>query len=943
MADETEKSGSSSEERRHHHSRHGDHHKHGGAGRASHRLGGGRLGDSSAKKEGAESRSSSASQRQARREEPKRRSDEQPPAAPVAPAPVVPAAPAAPVAPVAPAPTAPVAPVPVAPAPVAAEPAAPASSARAPAEASPARPKPSRRDSRGNGLAGLVKWLSFTGFRYNRMTKKDSWLRLRHFAIGAVPLLLLALAAHHRSLLAGRFWLDDSLLAADGFIQPAGIASLWWSTVEGMYAPLTFLTLWCERWLWGAGGNGYHVVNLGLHLLNVVLVWRLAKGLELRPPAPWFAAALFAVHPLGGPAVGWIFARGELLGTALLLSSLLAFIAHDKPNADDLDLGPLVWSAVFALLATLACPPLALALPLLALAGMGWRRGRKVDTGLRHLLRCLPLFLIAPLGWLAGQALRLGGQAPPGEASLGWAAQAVESGWRLWIMLGRLFWPTVRLLEGQHAGSSSVLFRWLPLAVCGGLLLVGFVFRKTAGLRGLFFAFFGGAALLVLPLALSPDWGNYRYGLHAGHWFYPATIPLLMLVAGVATAIWSWLGERAAVGANLLGLALVAATLAAALVQVDERRDREALWRRIAEQMPEAWIGHHHLGMTLAGEGRRRAAIPALRRAVALKPEDAATRKQLGLALLAEGEKEEAQRHLTKSFEADPSLADATLQKQIIEQYEAIGNNPQSLTDFLNISSLPGRQKVDALAYDELAFATNETVFGPRFQKAYEAIERGDLAQAATIVEKLQADDPGGALGSYLGGYLAFENNRLREAVRLLQQAVDGQPDLAGAYYLLGVVKGNLGDAASGFRDLLQAARLRPKMAEAYFQLGRLAEASQLWEKAIEYYATAIFVRADYVQALLACADLLATHPDARFRNADQALKLAQKAAHLTAEPDAALLSTLAAAYAESGHFRDAVGNAKRAVRAATVAGERSQAQARLEAFEQGQPYRRPL
>ena len=67
---------------------------------------------------------------------------------------------------------------------------------------------------------------------------------------------------------------------------------------------------------------------------------------------------------------------------------------------------------------------------------------------------------------------------------------------------------------------------------------------------------------------------------------------------------------------------------------------------------------------------------------------------------------------------------------------------------------------------------------------------------------------------------------------------------------------------------------------------------------------------------------LLATSPDKSLRNGDQALKIATQAVKLS-RGNAALLRTLAAAYASTGRFADALQTAKSAMSLATFQGNR--------------------
>ncbi len=82
---------------------------------------------------------------------------------------------------------------------------------------------------------------------------------------------------------------------------------------------------------------GYHLTNVGLHVLNVVLLFALTRrflqdsrgfsGGNAREDtlAAFGSAALFAVHPMMTEAVGYISGRAEVLSTTLFLAAVLAF------------------------------------------------------------------------------------------------------------------------------------------------------------------------------------------------------------------------------------------------------------------------------------------------------------------------------------------------------------------------------------------------------------------------------------------------------------------------------------------------------------------------------------------------------------------------------------------------------------------------------------------
>jgi Tfp pilus assembly protein PilF len=104
---------------------------------------------------------------------------------------------------------------------------------------------------------------------------------------------------------------------------------------------------------------------------------------------------------------------------------------------------------------------------------------------------------------------------------------------------------------------------------------------------------------------------------------------------------------------------------------------------------------------------------------------------------------------------------------------------------------------------------------------------------------------------------------------------------------------------------------LRYGRADLYLSVGKHAEAVKDYEIAFES-------QPDESGLLNNFAWLLATSPDDKVRNGRRAIKLATKACELTDHKMPHILSTLAAAYAETGDFESAKRWSKKAVEIAT-------------------------
>ena len=87
---------------------------------------------------------------------------------------------------------------------------------------------------------------------------------------------------------------------------------------------------------------------------------------------------------------------------------------------------------------------------------------------------------------------------------------------------------------------------------------------------------------------------------------------------------------------------------------------------------------------------------------------------------------------------------------------------------------------------------------------------------------------------------------------------------------------------------------------------------------------------------------LLATHKDPKFRDPQEAVRLAERACQLTSHEDPSVLDTLAVAYAAANRFPEAVATAESAIELADSTGQKEMAEhirKRLEFYRRNQPY----
>lgn len=91
----------------------------------------------------------------------------------------------------------------------------------------------------------------------------------------------------------------------------------------GYYRPLIIFSFMLEYFLWKLNATGYHIVNVLIHLCNVLLVFNLLKLVLKKTNIAFYAALFFAVHPVQTSAVTYISGRTDLLALFFMLLFLI--------------------------------------------------------------------------------------------------------------------------------------------------------------------------------------------------------------------------------------------------------------------------------------------------------------------------------------------------------------------------------------------------------------------------------------------------------------------------------------------------------------------------------------------------------------------------------------------------------------------------------------------
>jgi protein O-mannosyl-transferase len=140
-----------------------------------------------------------------------------------------------------------------------------------------------------------------------------------------------------------------------------------------------------------------------------------------------------------------------------------------------------------------------------------------------------------------------------------------------------------------------------------------------------------------------------------------------------------------------------------------------------------------------------------------------------------------------------------------------------------------------------------------------------------------------------------------------------------------------------------EALRIRPNDADAQNNLGLALLQTGDWKRAVAHLKKALDVDPGHMNAEVNLAWVLATAPDASMRDGEKAVQLAEDVVQRAGHPNAIVLRTLAAAYAETGRFNDAIQTAQQAIEIARATGNEgliADLERSIAAFQLNQPIR---
>jgi tetratricopeptide (TPR) repeat protein len=219
---------------------------------------------------------------------------------------------------------------------------------------------------------------------------------------------------------------------------------------------------------------------------------------------------------------------------------------------------------------------------------------------------------------------------------------------------------------------------------------------------------------------------------------------------------------------------------------------------------------------------------------------------------------------------------------------------------------------------------------------------KGDIGGALVDVEQAMKQRPGSVQALLLHASLLATTGKFEPALaelNVLRQVLPDNPEVLFQIATLYQAQKQSEKAIETFDHLLSGspehvAALRGR-ADSYLNLGKQSEA-------VADYEAALRIEPENSGVLNNLAWVLATSPKDELRNGQRAIELATSACKLTEYKQAHILSTLAAGYAETGNFDEAINWSQKAVELG-AGPTKAQLTAELESYKAKHPWREAM
>ncbi len=579
------------------------------------------------------------------------------------------------------------------------------------------------------------------------------------------------------------FFIEDPVMN-----DPMGWKRIWLNPTDNSqlwpYLPITRTTFWIERQWWGLNLSVTHWVNVGFHLVGVVLLWGIL--LWRRIPGAWWISMAFALHPVHVQTVAWISERKNVVSLPFYLLAFACYLIFRERAHWGWFVG-----ALFFFFSALLSKTSTIMLPILLIVVQVWQFPQQ-KLRWKEVLPFVAIAIIMGTFRIWFEVNAFGATGASYDRSL--IERLITAAHVPFFYISKWIvpYPLVFTYPKWNFDFAS-LTTYLPLLSLSviALVLSSKYFQWGRPLLLGLAAF--GISLFPVSGMINNAWTQFSFV--ADHWMHLPSLPLFIL-AGIGLFSIRKLAIQKNMEILWKGMAVGILCVWGILttLQVPNYQSPERLWRTTLQHHPDAWAAHADLGRLLEKKGEYEQALYHLDRAIQINPDYFMAYLSRGLAYFDLGNLTLALRNYNRAVQLNPRHAENYYNRGLA--FSHLEQTTQAIQDY------------------------NQTLtLDPKFLSAY-------LNRAAAF--------------NYLGQHeqaLADYN----EAIRLV-------PDYIDAYQFRALTYFYLKQYESAIRDYTQVLEWNPQQVVAYSERGAAYFHLGHFEQALQDYNSALRLQSNHIQ-----------------------------------------------------------------------------------------------
>lgn len=621
-----------------------------------------------------------------------------------------------------------------------------------------------------------------------------------------------------------------------------------WAFTTGFanfWHPVTWLSHMAVVQAFGVEPGAAHLVNVGLHAANTVLVFGLLRGMTGATGRSAFVAAVFAAHPLHVESVAWLAERKDVISTLFALLAVWGYVGYVRRPTPRRAAGVVI---PFAL--ALMAKPMVVTLPFVLLLLDVWPlerwplgpAGDAPDavavmrrTRRRLALEKLPLVAMSAAASVATVLAQGHGGNIVGAALIPWRLRLVNPLVAYAAYLGQALWPARLAAYYPYRLVTPWWLATAALALLAGATALAWRSRRSRPWLLVGWLWYLGTLVPVI------GWLQVGSQSMADRFVYVPLIGIAIVVAWGVTDVSRHVPRRRALLGAGAGLAIVACA-AAARAQVEVWRSDVALWTHAIGVTTGNYVAHDRLGRALEAAGHTDAAVAEWSEALRIWPGFDPRFPWLTRGLFVAGTQNRIGAALAQAGRLDEAIAHYRLAVTSRPDYPVAQNN-------LGLALTQLHRYDEAIAHFEAAVRSD-----PKFAEADNNLgaalaDAGRTGEAIARYRDAERVDPGYRRAHVNLGHALARAGRYDEAIAEYAAALRLQPDDAATHFELGVALEARDRDREAIDQYAEAVRLAPEYAEARNNLGAaLANAGDV-RGAIGQFEEALRLKPDYAEA----------------------------------------------------------------------------------------------